>query len=101
MRLRNVDASAVELYGMPQGAFVYQILEGTAADASELREKDIITRLDGERVTSAGRLTELLAYYKAGDTVTLTVSYLENGAYVEREVAVTLGERPQEENTQS
>ncbi|MCI8510774.1 MAG: trypsin-like serine protease [Lachnospiraceae bacterium] len=101
VRLRNVDASAVELYGMPQGAFVYQILEGTAADASELREKDIITRLDGERVTSAGRLTELLAYYKAGDTVTLTVSYLENGAYVEREVAVTLGERPQEENTQS
>ena len=63
---------------------------------SDLREKDIITKLDGERITSYADLSRLLTYYKAGDTVTLTVQSLENGEYVEREVQVTLGEQAQE-----
>ncbi|MBQ5869969.1 MAG: peptidase S1, partial [Lachnospiraceae bacterium] len=42
-------------------------------------------------------LNELLAYYKAGTTVTVTVQSLENGVYVEREVEVVLKSRPAED----
>lgn len=55
-----------------------------------------ITKLDGETVRTNADLSNLLTYYKAGTTVTLTVQSLQDGAYVERQVQVTLKNRPQE-----
>ena len=57
--------------------------------------RDIITKFDGERVKTGEDLQKMLTYYKGGTTVTLTVQSLENGAYVEREVPITLGFREQ------
>ena len=97
IQVQNVDASTAKMLGMPQGVYVYKIMEDSAAEASDLREKDIITKFDGEKITTNADLTTMLTYYKAGTTVTLTVQSLENGAYVEREVEVTLKNRPEEE----
>lgn len=97
IQLQNIDSSMAKLYGMPEGVYVYKITEGSAAANSELREKDIITKLDGENIRNYADLSELLTYYKAGTTITLTVQSLENGEYVEREVQVTLKNRPAEE----
>lgn len=97
IQVQNVDSMMAQLYGMPQGVYVYKITEDSAAAASDLREKDIITKFDGETVRTNADLTGLLAYYKAGTKVTLTVQSMENGAYVERQVEVTLKSRPQQE----
>ena len=97
IQVQNVDSMMAQLYGMPQGVYVYKITENSAAAASDLREKDIITKFDGETVRTNADLTGLLAYYKAGTTVTLTVQSMENGEYVERKVDVTLKNRPQQE----
>lgn len=97
IQVQNIDAATSQMYGMPQGVYVYKIMEDSAASGSDLREKDIITKFDGESVRSNGDLTNLLTYYKAGSTVTLTVQSLENGEYVERQVQVTLKNRPQED----
>ena len=97
IQVQNVDSMMSQLYGMPQGVYVYKITEDSAAAASDLREKDIITKFDGETVRTNADLTGLLAYYKAGTTVTLTVQSMENGEYVERKVDVTLKNRPQQE----
>lgn len=100
IQVQNIDSATAKMYGMPEGVYVYKITENSAASESDLREKDIITKFDGETVRTNGDLTGLLAYYKAGTTVTLTVQSLENGAYVERQVEVTLKNRPQQnENT--
>lgn len=80
-------------YGMPEGIYVYKIVEGQAADGSGLRERDIITKVNGETVRTAEDLQKMLTYYKGGEIVTLTVQSLDNGAYAEREVQVTLGYR--------
>ena len=63
------------------------------------KEKDIITKFDGETVRNYADLTKLLTYYKEGTTVNLTVQRLENGEYVEKEIPITLNARPQEEET--
>lgn len=97
VQIQNIDSSMSRLYGMPEGVYVYKIVEDSAAADSELREKDIITALDGEKISNYTDLTELLTYYKAGSTITLTVQRLENGEYVEREVQITLKNRPVEE----
>lgn len=93
----NIDDTAATLYGMPRGIYVYKIVEGGAASKSDLREKDIITKFDGQTVRTMEDLQEMLTYYEGGDTVDLTVQSLENGQYVERTVTITLDMRPQED----
>ena len=104
IQLQNIDESMAKMYGMPQGVYVYKIMEDSAAAGSDLHEKDIITKLDGEKISNYADLAKLLTYYKSGDTVTLTVQSLVNGSYQEREVQITLKQRPAEsdsENSQS
>ena len=97
IQIQNIDSSMAKLYGMPEGVYVYKITEDSAAANSELKEKEIITKFDGETVRNYADLTKLLTYYKEGTTVNLTVQRLENGEYVEKEIPITLNARPQEE----
>ena len=101
IQVQNVDAATAEMLGMPEGVYIYKIMEDSAAAASDLREKDIITKFDGETIKNNADLTGLLAYYKAGTTVTVTVQSLENGTYVEREVEVVLKNRPAEDEKET
>ena len=87
----NIDAQASQAYDMPVGIFVYKILDDGAAANSDLREKDIITKFDGQSVTTLSQLQNMLTYYEKGSKVTLTVQSLADGNYQEREVEVTLG----------
>lgn len=88
---QDIDANASNLYDMPQGVYIYKIIEGGAAASSDLKEKDIITRFDGQSVRSMTELKNMLTYYAGGDTVELTVQSLVDGRYVERKVEITLG----------
>ena len=101
---QNIDETAASMYGMPRGIYVYKIVAGGAASRSDLRERDIITKFDGEKVKNGDDLKKLLTYYKAGSTVTMTVQSLENGKYVERNVQITLGSKsdmPQSQDSQN
>lgn len=91
---QNIDETAASMYGMPRGIYVYKIVENSAASQSDLREKDIITKFDGQTVRTMADLKDMLTYYKGGDTVNLTVQSLENGQYVQRSVEITLGNKP-------
>lgn len=88
----NIDANASKEYGMPVGIYVYKIVEGGAAANSDLKEKDIITKFDGQSVTNMEELKQMLTYYEGGSTVSLTVQSLVNG--LEHEVQITLGTKP-------
>lgn len=93
---QNIDDNAASMYGMPKGIYVYKIVENGAASKSDLKEKDIITKFDGQSVRTMAELKDLLKYYRSGETVELTVQSLENGEYQERTVSITLGNRPAE-----
>lgn len=77
IQLQNIDSQMAQAYGMPEGIYVYKIVAGGAASRSDLRERDIITKFDGEKVKNGDDLKKLLTYYKAGSTVTMTVQSLE------------------------
>lgn len=95
----DVDSNSSNLYGMPQGIFVYKIMEDGTAASSGLKEKDIITKFDGQSVRSMSELKNMLTYYAGGDKIMLTVQTLQDGQYVEHEVEIVLGTRPVQENT--
>jgi len=87
----DVDENTSKLYGMPEGVFVNEIIEGGAAEAAGIPKGCIITKLNGEKVGSMDELKEQLTYYKAGETVTVTAAVPgEDGDYVEKTYDVTL-----------
>lgn len=96
---KTIDAATSQGLDMPQGVFIYKITPDGAASKSDLHEKDIITKFDGQGILTMEDLQNILNYYSAGTKVSLIVQSLENGKYVERNVDITLGERPAD-NTQ-
>ena len=91
---KDIDEEMAKAYDMPQGLYVYKVVEGGAAASSDLKAKDIITKFDGQSVRSMESLKNMLTYYESGKTVDLTVQRLdESGNYVEKTVTITLGKR--------
>ena len=86
----NVSDDAKELYNMPEGAFVYEVNEGSAAEEAGIKKGDVITKFDGESVTSSDDLIEKMSYYGVGETVTVEIMTAHNGEYISHEVEVTL-----------
>ena len=97
----TIDETYSSTFGMPQGVYVYEIIEGGAASKTDLQPKDIITKFDGSSVRTMEDLQQMLTYYEGGDTVTLTVQRLENGQYVEHEISITLDYKPAEDAVQN
>lgn len=96
IRLQTVTEDDAERYGMPRGIYVYEVLDGGAADAAGVLRGDIITKFDGSRIKSNDELQELLKYYSAGETVEIIVMRNQFGSYKEMTLSLTLGKQPVE-----
>ncbi|MDE6964921.1 MAG: PDZ domain-containing protein, partial [Lachnospiraceae bacterium] len=91
----DVNQETASLYGVPLGAFVSNVTEGSAAAQAGLVRGDIITAVNGEEVSSMAELKEEISYYAAGETVELTVMQGSPGGYQTKTVEVTLGRASQ------
>ncbi len=58
---------------LPEGAFIEQIAKNSAAEKAGLQEGDIITKIDGVKLSSSNTLVAVLNKKKVGDTIILTV----------------------------
>lgn len=58
---------------LPEGAYVQQVVEGSAAEKAGIQEGDIITKIDGTKITDKNTLASIISRKKIGDTVTITV----------------------------
>ena len=92
MGVKPVDVSeeAKQVYNMPSGAFLYEVVAGSAAEKAGLIKGDIVTKIDGISITSANDLYDRMNYYKAGETIDLEVQAAEGGEYKARTVSITL-----------
>jgi len=87
---KDVSETISEMYGIPEGVYIYQIIDNGAADVSGLKEKDVITKIEDQTINSMSDLQDTLEYYKAGEIVTVTVMRLSSSKYVEKQIEVTL-----------
>lgn len=83
----NALSARANNLGATEGALVVAVSDGGPAADAGIQENDIITKIDGEQVTSADGLIIALREHGVGDKVTLTVVRDSK----EREVEVTLG----------
>jgi len=98
----DTTSSYANIYGIPNGVCVQEVEEGSPADKAGIQKYDIITKFDGVKVSSMVELKDLMQYYKAGETVTVTLEYAQGrNQYVESEVTVTLEEKPETSTTKA
>ncbi|HIV34719.1 MAG TPA: trypsin-like peptidase domain-containing protein [Candidatus Blautia intestinigallinarum] len=97
----DVDSETAQTYGMPQGAYVANVNEGSAAEKAGLKSGMIITKFDGTSVDSMSDLKDQLSYYAAGETVTITVAVADNGEYKEQDLEITLDSADKLDSTDS
>ena len=92
----DTSSSYATLYGIPTGISVQEVEEGSPADQAGIQKYDIITKFDGISITSMSDLRNLMQYYKAGETIKVTLEYAQGrNQYIENEVEVTLGKKPE------
>ncbi len=92
----DVTSDSAQMYNMPVGVYIRDVVEGGGADAAGITKGSIITNFEGITITGMSELQEQLAYYKAGETVSLTVQEpASDGEYEAKTVTVTLGTNSQ------
>jgi serine protease Do len=90
---QEVTEAYSQRFNMPIGIYVNDVVEDSPAAKAGLMQGDIITGLDGVKIETVEDLKNALQYKKAGQDVKLTVQVIEGGAYVEKVLNVTLGEK--------
>ncbi len=90
----DMTSSVAQIYNMPEGVFVKEVSQGTAAEKYGLKQGDIITAFDGREVKNMTSLQSMLAYYEAGSEVELTIQRTtDGGEYQEQKINVVLGKK--------
>jgi S1-C subfamily serine protease len=86
--IRDIDSKLSEEkdLGISQGIYVAGLSDGGAAEASGIREGDVITKIAGTAVKSTPELQEQVSRYRPGDIIQVTI--VRNRK--ESELAVTL-----------
>ena len=92
----NYNEMYAQYYGTPIGAFVKDVTPGSCAEKAGLEAGDIITKFDGEAITSYEDLRTAIKRHSAGDTVELEIYRADES----RVVSVTLDEATPEQSTQ-
>lgn len=77
-------------FNMPEGVYVAEVSKNGAADKAGIKQGDIITAINGIKVTTIESLKEKANSYKKGTKVKITLKRSDNGSYAEKEVEVTL-----------
>ena len=103
---QDVSEEAAQYYGIPTGAYIASVEEGSAAEAAGIQKGDIITKFDGLSIGGSAELRSTIAYYKQGETVEVVYMRSNNGEYQENSTSVTLAksqaiEKQKQENDEA
>lgn len=70
---RMVTRQIAVLNEIPEGAYIMSVVDGSPAEKAGVRSEDIITKINGDKLTTANDLARVVGKKKAGDTVELII----------------------------
>lgn len=70
---REITSDMANQYQIPQGVYVIEVQEFSAAEKSGLRAEDIILKFDGKSVKSVDDINKIKSQHKSGDEVKLEI----------------------------
>ena len=85
LRIQTVDQSVLQYFKLKnvQGVIVVSVEKGSPADKEGIKSEDIITSLNGEKISSDSDFWGLITEMNVGDKLKLII--LRNGEEIERE----------------
>lgn len=86
----NVTSEINQAYDIPIGAYVSSVTENSPAEKAGVQRGMVITEIDKRSVRTREELVKYLGYYRAGETVNLTVEVRTESGYEARQISVTL-----------
>ena len=90
----DVTSDSAQMYNMPTGVYVSEVISGGGAEKAGITKGAVITGIEGTSVNGMDALQEQLQYYKAGEKVKITIqTQNKNGEYEKKDVEVTLGKQ--------
>ena len=92
--MQTITSDISQMYQMPVGVYIVEVENGSPAKKAGLLKGDIIVKFEGEKISTYQDLQNVLQYYSAGSTVSVTVKRVQNEEYKDVELSVTLGTRP-------
>ena len=69
----NVDSATAEMYNLPLGVYIKEVIADSAAQKAGIQAKDIIVELGGYEIKNMNDLTRALRNFEGGQTATVTV----------------------------
>ena len=91
---RDINESYSRALGIPSGIYVSQVVSGSPAEKAGISAGDVITKFEGNNVSTMSGLKEKLALKKANTKVKITFKRAnQSGTYKEKTVTVTLGKK--------
>lgn len=90
---QDVTSEHTKNYGIPEGIYVTEVVDGSPAQKAGLKQGYIITAVNGRETKTMEQLQEKLSGCRAGEKGTITVQVADNGSYQERELTVTFGKK--------
>lgn len=70
---RMISRQMAVLNEIPEGAYIMDVVDGSPAEKGGIRAEDIITKINGEKVTTANDLAKIIGKKKVGETVPITI----------------------------
>ena len=98
IRGSDVSSEASEMYGIPTGVVISEVVENGPADQAGVKSGDVLTELDGHSISNMSQLQDVLEYYAAGETVDIDVQRADNGEYQAQTLSITLGSASDAQN---
>ena len=91
---RDINESYSSALGIPSGIYVSQVVSGSPAEKAGISAGDVITKFEGNNVSTMSGLKEKLTLKKANTKVKITFKRAnQSGTYEEKTVTVTLGKK--------
>lgn len=97
----DISSQYQQYYGIPEGAYVTDVTEGSPADDAGIVKGDVIVSFNGKDVSTMEELKSALDSASAGDKVKVKVKRLDNGDYKTRTLTVTLGKKTETDESSS
>lgn len=87
---RTISEEVNEAYGFPTGVYIAEVSESGAAKEAGIKQGDIITKINGSKITSIEQVQNKVNNIKAGTEITVTIARSQEGEYKEQDVKVVL-----------
>lgn len=88
--ISTVTEDVAKYYNWPTGIYVSSVIEGGAADLAGLQTGDIITGINGVKVTDTDQLIDKVTSYRYGTEITITYRRNVKGTFEEFETKAVL-----------